>query len=641
MSAQDTGASVSTGPSKTATASNGTGRAETDGTETGGTAAGSIKTGGTAAGSVETWIGPADRPIFASIHRPADGTARGAVVICGPLGREHVTTYRGIRQLAERLARAGILAVRFDYPGHGDSAGAQDDPAAAEGWVSGVRSAVEYARATGAGPVSLVGLRAGALLATADLAHLGPMRTVVLWDPVFSGRRHLREQTALYRMTVGEDDPADPRVSITGAIWHPDAAAGLSRLTVDPTLVRKAVEPIDPTEPPRVLCAVRTGESTSRAVRELAGGVPTDTIELDRQEAFVNPSSFIFTVPTSSIETVADWIVEHHRELPAAPCTLAVSTTSRVGVTPGGDAIVESIGRRGPHDLVTITTRIDAPPPPDRRPETVVLHATGSEHRIGPSRLWVDAARVLAGGGVEVVRYDRRGTGDTGSVAREEDSPFVSAMSRADLIDFAEALPSAPRDTMLIGMCSGSWNSAYLGARRGAREIVMINTAIWSLRTRRVPLRRAHFDAMESPAADRLFVALRAVRNRGRKIIDALPYPAFAALGALGVTNNPERLLRTLAGRTEHLTILLSPEDSALFRAVRGPQALRRARSADDRFTALEFDGGDHTLIHRDLREETLRRLTTAVDRAFRRRPAPPPEPEDAVVPPRVSAIEL
>ncbi|WP_066909798.1 alpha/beta fold hydrolase [Millisia brevis] len=590
-----------------------------------------------AAASVETWIGPADRPIFASIHRPADGTARGAVVICGPLGREHVTTYRGVRQLAERVADAGLLAVRFDYPGLGDSAGPQDDPAALSGWLDGIRSAVDYARSTGAGEVTLVGLRAGALLASAALTHLGPLRSVVLWDPVAAGRRYVREQTALYRMTVGEDDPVDPRVSITGAVWHPDAVTGLSALSIDPSWVRKAVEPIDPGQPPRVLCAVRIGDAGGRWVRELTDEVPTDTIELDRQEAFVNPPSFIGSVPTASIDTLATWIVDRHRDLPAAAVRLDVATTRRVGVTPGGQDILETISRRGPHDLVTITTRVDGPPPADRRPETIVLHATGSEHRIGPSRLWVDAARALAGDGVEVVRYDRRGTGDTGTVAPDEDSPFASATSRADLLDFAETLPSAPRDTMLIGMCSGSWNSAFVGAARGAREVVMINTAIWSLRKRRVPLRRAHFDAMESSTADRLFVVLRTVRNAGRDLIDALPYRAFAALGTLGVTNNPERLLRTLGNRSEHVTVLLSPEDSGVFRAGRGLQALRRARAGADRFTVVEFDNGDHTLIHRDLREETLHHLTRAVDRAFRRRPAL----SDGGAPPRVSSTEL
>lgn len=592
---------------------------------------------GAGAVGVETWIGPVDRPIFASIHRPADGTARGAVVICGPLGREHVTTYRGVRQLAERVADAGLLAVRFDYPGLGDSAGPQDDPAALSDWLDGIRSAVDYARSTGADEVTLVGLRAGALLACAALTYLGPLRAVVLWDPVAAGRRYLREQTALYRMTVGEDDPIDPRVSITGAVWHPDAVAALSALSIDPSRVRKAVEPIDPDAPPRVLCAVRAGEADGRWVRELADEVPTDTIELDRQEAFVNPPSFIFSVPTATIDTVAAWIVERHRDLIPAAVHLDVASTGRVGVTADGQDILETISRRGPHDLVTITTRVDGPPPADRRPETIVLHATGSEHRIGPSRLWVDAARSLAGDGVEVVRYDRRGTGDTGTVAADEDSPFASAISRTDLLDFAESLPSAPRDTMLIGMCSGSWNSAFVGAARGAREVVMINTAIWSLRKRRVPLRRAHFDAMESSAADRLFVVLRAVRNKGRELIDALPYRAFAALGTLGVTNNPEKLLRTLADRSEHVTVLLSPEDAGVFRAGRGLQALRRARAGADRFTVIEFDDGDHTLIHRDLREETLRRLTQAVDRAFRRHPAS----DDGNAAPRVSSAEL
>lgn len=571
--------------------------------------------------STETWIGPADRPLFASIHTPHGGMTRGAVVICGPLGREHVTTYRGVRQLGQQLAAAGILTVRFDYAHHGDSAGTQDDPAAVAGWLASVRLAVAYARSCGAEDVTLVGLRAGALLACSTIEDLGPLHSIVLWDPVLRGRRYLREQTSLYRLAVGTDNPTDPRVSITGAVWHPDTTAAVSALSIDTDRIGAATTRPDRPGRTQLLCAVRPEEVGQKTVRELVDTLGADVLTLHRQEPFVNPPSFILTVPSESIAEVSRWIVAGHDDLERRPVSPDIRLTATVGTTADGRPITETIDRRGRYNLVTITTRVDDPTEDLDHPRTVVLQATGSEHRIGPSRLWVEAARFVAGGGVSVVRYDRRGTGDTGSVPYEEESPFASAVSRVDLLDFADHLPSAPADTMYIGMCSGSWNSAFVAAERGARAVVMINTAIWSLRKRRVPLRRAHFDAMQSSAADRTFLVLRTIRDTGRRVTEALPYRAFATLGTVGVTNNPERLLRTLARRTEHVTILLSPEDAGVFRAGRGILALAHARTnAEDRFTVVEFDRGDHTLIHRDLREENLRYISGAIDSAFDRR---------------------
>ena len=103
------------------------------------------------------WFGPSERPLFGWVHVPDDGRARGAVVLCPPLARELVSTQSCYRLLAEALAGVGLLAIRFDYDGTGDSAGAQTDEARVSAWSTSTRTAIELVRAAGAPVVVAVG----------------------------------------------------------------------------------------------------------------------------------------------------------------------------------------------------------------------------------------------------------------------------------------------------------------------------------------------------------------------------------------------------------------------------------------------------------------------------------------------------
>ncbi len=76
-----------------------------------------------AADTQPTWFGPEMAPLYGVIHVPAGRRARGGVVICPPLGKEHVDTYRGLKLLAQELCERGFLVLRFDYHATGDSAG--------------------------------------------------------------------------------------------------------------------------------------------------------------------------------------------------------------------------------------------------------------------------------------------------------------------------------------------------------------------------------------------------------------------------------------------------------------------------------------------------------------------------------------
>jgi alpha-beta hydrolase superfamily lysophospholipase len=134
------------------------------------------------------FFGTSQRRLF-GIHSPAASRGKPrAAVLCQPWGDEYIYAHRPLRQLAVRLAAAGIDILRFDYFGTGDSAGEEFDTSVA-GMQADVLTAVETLNDLAATEkVTLIGLRAGANVAAGAVASMGAaVEALVLWDPILAG----------------------------------------------------------------------------------------------------------------------------------------------------------------------------------------------------------------------------------------------------------------------------------------------------------------------------------------------------------------------------------------------------------------------------------------------------------------------
>ncbi len=118
------------------------------------------------------WLDALGLPASAWIHYPETGPVRPrGVVICPPLGFEYIHAHRTLLHLADELAKAGFVALRLDYPGTGDSAGDESTLALVSHWAASISAGVEaLAEITSKSP-NLVGVRAGASLASQSLAN--------------------------------------------------------------------------------------------------------------------------------------------------------------------------------------------------------------------------------------------------------------------------------------------------------------------------------------------------------------------------------------------------------------------------------------------------------------------------------------
>src|SRR5579883_833261 len=134
---------------------------------------------------------------FGWLHTPADGTGAGAaVVICQSLMRDGLLAHCSFRLLGDELAAAGYWALRFDYPGTGDSL--DTEVARAGGHWSAFEQSVDRAcdwlrETSGASTLILTGLRAGAMLATRAAQRRDDVAGLLLFEPVLSGRSYVRQ----------------------------------------------------------------------------------------------------------------------------------------------------------------------------------------------------------------------------------------------------------------------------------------------------------------------------------------------------------------------------------------------------------------------------------------------------------------
>ncbi|MGJ0118237.1 oligosaccharide flippase family protein [Williamsia sp. MIQD14] len=566
-----------------------------------------------------TFFGPADTPLFGTVHRPVSGVARAGVVMCPPLGKEQIDTTRGVRMLAEDLALSGMVVLRMDHLHTGESWGDQDSPDAVENWLAGIVHAVDHVRSTGVDQIVLVGLRAGGLLATAAAERCDGLAGLVLWDPVLRGRTFVRGQTQLFRMAVAADSAGaslrghtDDVVDIVGAGWHRRTAQALSAMSI--TLESLPDCP--------VLLATSDADLASAPARALLHDErPAGRVEVVRTvdpTAFVTPPSFLVELPHESVHAIGAWI---DQLLPTEPRVVQHRTRSWAVV----DGAPSQPGSAAAPEVITeIVTAPDRPLVWITRPaqgvghSALVVHSTAADIRTGPARLWRDLAVEAARLGAITVRYDRRGVGESGRVQRADDfAPLHSAMSITDareVRDLARSLTPGPLTH--VGICSGSWSASRVAldvaddAPDRLDRVVLVNQLTWR--------RDAPVLGGDAPLAPEVTGATEdaapSLRGRLKPLVARFaPYPLFDAVARLGVMQSPRLLLRPLAKAGIETHLVFGSRDYEHFLSQRGLQALSSVSRGGRGPSVQVAPGGDHPGFHPVVREAVLTECLRAV----------------------------
>jgi pimeloyl-ACP methyl ester carboxylesterase len=544
--------------------------------------------------------------MFGVVHIPRSGHARAGIVLCPPLGKEHVDTYSGLKLLAQALCDKGFAVLRFDYLGTGDSGAEQGADTAIDDYIASIREATAYLRDGGAQTIGLVGLRIGALMAALAASSLPDVSHVVLWDPVTDGRRFLREQRVLYRMLVGAQ-------AGDGADGGGEPILGIEFSTAAARTLKGLALPAEIDQSTAALILGRPERLDDPRLMALAATANCALVEADGQAEFVEPVSFVVEIPLDAVTAITSWL---DAEIPTArrAVTPVIRLRATVATLPDGSTVVEAIDELGPNRLFAIRTAAldlagDAP--------TLLIHSMAAQHRVGPGRVWVETARDLAGRGLEVIRYDRRGTGDTG-VATAEFAPIYSRTAKEDVHQAIAATGTPPDRLMMTGVCSGAWSSAYGALSGGAKSVVLVNAIVYSLRQIELGLERLIGLTPPEPGDSAPSATKHDVRQFLKNLIRRwLPYALWLQLGHLGLTQVPEVLLKQLRYKTASVDIVLSPDDYAWFETQRGNQGVARLSRPEWSPTVAVAPAGDHALLQRDLQNFVRRYLAKVAERDF------------------------
>lgn len=190
------------------------------------------------------FFGAGDARMFGALHVPL-GEAIGGVLICSPLGIEHVSNHRNEVLLSNALAARGIAAQRFDYRGWGNSEGEPGASAFETMRDDALEAASHLRERAGVTALGFLGIRWGGLIAAAVAAAF-PASPLALWEPTADARSYFRDvyrwRLTRYRSdgeaTEAAGDPLVEELERTGSVdlFGFPLARSLYRSAVDRSL---------------------------------------------------------------------------------------------------------------------------------------------------------------------------------------------------------------------------------------------------------------------------------------------------------------------------------------------------------------------------------------------------------------------
>lgn len=392
------------------------------------------------------WFGPEGRARFGWFYGPDRTKGTTGVVIVPPFGRDDICAHRTLRHLAEASARSGFITVRFDLDGCGDSAGDDSDAGRLESWITSVLDACDLVRRAGAEKVVLIGIRLGATLAALAAHRREDVAALVAFNAVTRGRRWLHELRAFEIAMNLQPSPTAAKVGgqeTSGFLLSPETCEALKG--IDLTRVAAPAS--------RVLLLERDDLPGSNGWHDhlQVGGCRVERrcipgyVDM-MADAHVGQVAQVFI--DACIEYLCDISTPDGIELEAPALPLRPSATLRIG-----DVLIEETVVSPGAGIFGILAK---PRQHDAHRALLVLNA-GAVRHIGAGRFDVTFSRQMAASGLQALRVDLTGIGD--SPAREgaaENLVFGPDCVRDIGICVAWLRARGVRELTVGGMCSGA-----------------------------------------------------------------------------------------------------------------------------------------------------------------------------------------
>lgn len=401
-----------------------------------------------------------------ALYHPSFGDT--GYVMCGAWGFAELCSRKFLRILADELAAAGFPVLRIDYPGTCNMLDPEPD-SGLDGWVqTAVDAAKRLQEVSGCRRVLFFGLNIGSTIALMASQALGNVEGVILADPVFSGRRYIRELQLHAQMT-------DEGLGIALSGKKSDTGFSGFKMTekLQADLKSVNVGKLELTSTPRCLVLMRTGDSNDM---EMADQIEAKGCEVERR-VFKGYAELMATPATSIIsdQLIADviaWSQTHFA--PQEGSDITPARTDAGPVILDGQGFTEQPVTFGPDNrYFGVLCR---PKGETTAPVAVFLNAAYN-HTVGWGRIWVRAARYLAERGIPSFRFDFANIGETPPTEGEPDRILYTSGQSYDLKIATDYLTDTlPNPIFLVGRCLGAWASFhYAHSDPRIRGMMLIN----------------------------------------------------------------------------------------------------------------------------------------------------------------------
>ena len=393
---------------------------------------------------------------FAELHsNDAEASCDTAVLMLPALNWDAVHSHHSMRVIADSIARAGYPALRYQYPGTGDSC---DIPSGGEAldpsvhvehwslWRQSVNKAVDWLRAaTGAERVVIAGLRLGATLAL-EVSARSDIAGLILLAPVLRGHSYIRQMAIEAQIENGQVVNLENGIEFMELDFAAETVRNISSVDMRQVSLRPGIE------------VAIFQQSDSRltadcAARWRASGVQVTQHPFDGLEALLL-QNVDRDPPPAEPSAVIGWL---SRVLPGK--RLPRPLTPRLDGLQSTPTYRERALRYGPggHMSGVLCEPLTA----TRGPLVIILN-TGRDPRYGVARFGVDFARYLARAGLASFRFDFSGLGDSIGTRGAEDtlSSLFDTDRSNDISAAADELQSHGYHRFALhGLCSGAYHA--------------------------------------------------------------------------------------------------------------------------------------------------------------------------------------
>jgi len=399
---------------------------------------------------------------------PSEAPRREPVVFFGPVGTDDLCARHSLALLAHDLRQQGHTVLRFDWPGTGDSLGNLTDDGLWEQWLQAGDSAIQFlAQHTQSSSVAVLAHRLGALVALSVLqrrssangshpaAGTTQVQHLALLAPVLQGKPYLRELKTLA-------DPGADHLRILGLAWGESIQSALTQADVTTLPPPADLQTV-------LLATAQSSRGLTQWESLWQPALPVTRVPYGDLAAHIgNPLHNQH--PTKLWSQMLQW----GQSLPTHLAILRIEPTPPAALCgPGFTETATLIPTSMP--MAGVWCRASASGQPMAQRPVVLMCNTGRTPHTGWGRDWVDLARTWAQAGIDSLRFDLPGWGDSPPMPNPPRAPLYSDELQPIYAEVVQWVASQ-QPVVLLGSCSSTY-WAFRQARSDAnvRGLVLVN----------------------------------------------------------------------------------------------------------------------------------------------------------------------